>query len=384
MSRLQSFKAVSTFLASQPAVNPNRAKLRSRLQTACALLLLCGATAIASSAQTFATLFSFESTGGTTPMTGLVQGVNGRLYGTTSAGGTYSDGTVFQITSSGKLATLHSFDGADGQIPSALVLVTDGNFYGTTQFEAANGHGTVFKIAPAGTLTTIYSFCAQSNCTDGANPIAGLVQANGKFYGTTSTGGTFNDGTIFEITSAGKLTTLHSFDGADGQIPSALIEGTDGNFYGATQYEAAHGFGTAFQITPSGTLTTLYSFCSQTNCADGGNPVAGLVQATSGTFYGTAPNGGANSDGVVYSLTTGLSPFVESLPTTGKVGVTVIILGTNLTGSTSVSFNGTAAAFTVASATAIKAIVPTGATTGPLTVTTPTGKLTSNLAFRIT
>ena len=105
--------------------------------------------------------------------------------------GPTADGTVFKITPSGTLTTLHSFDGTDGANPYAgLVQATDGNFYGTTSSGGANGDGTVFKITPSGTLTTLYSFCSQSGCTDGANPDAGLVQAtNGNFYGTTLDGG---------------------------------------------------------------------------------------------------------------------------------------------------------------------------------------------------
>lgn len=321
---------------------------------------------------------------GASPIAGVIQAVNGILYGTTSSGGTYNSGTVFAITASGKLTTLHSFDGADGDLPSGLAQGLDGNFYGTTQHEAVNGFGTAFKITSAGTLTTLYDFCSQANCADGASPTFGLaLGANGTFYGTTSTGGEFDDGTVFSITSAGAFATLHSFDGADGDVPSALVLGTDGNFYGATQYEAMHGFGTIFEITPTGSLTTLYDFCALTNCADGGNPTGGLVQATNGSFYGTTPSGGTSGDGVVYSLATGLAPFVEIAPEAGKVGTSIAMLGSNLKGATSVAFNGTAATFTVVSPTVIKATVPGGATSGFVTVTTPRGKLSSNAIFRV-
>ncbi len=335
------------------------------------------------------TLYSFctqaNCADGASPIAGVIQAVNGILYGTTSAGGTYDSGTVFAITPSGQLTTLHSFDGADGDLPSGLVQGPDGNFYGTTQHEAANGFGTVFKITPAGALTTLYDFCSQANCTDGASPAASLaVNTDGKFYGTTSTGGEFDDGTVFSMTSSGQFAALHSFDGADGNIPSGLVLATDGNFYGVTQDEAMHGFGTIFEVTPSGSLTTLYDFCALTNCDDGGNPSGGLAQATNGRFYGTTPSGGTDGDGVVYSLATGLAPFVEVDPVAGRVGTRVAILGSNLGGATGVSFNGTTAAFTVVSSTIIKATVPTGATSGSVTVTTPSGKLTSNVIFRVT
>jgi uncharacterized repeat protein (TIGR03803 family) len=240
-------------------------------------------------------------------------------------------------------------------------------------------------MTPAGTLTTLYSFCSKSLCTDGSYPYAGLVQGtDGNFYGTTETGGAhINYGTVYKVTPSGTLTTLYSFCGCNpstpGQIPlAALIQATDGNFYGTT-YNGYGVYGTVFKITSGGTLTTLHSF----DYTDGASLYGGLVQATNGTFYGATNNGGAYSDGTVFSLSVGLGPFVETLPTFGKEGATIIILGTNLTGATKVSFNGTAAKFMVVSDTEMHATVPPGAKTGTLEVTTPEGTLKSNLIFRV-
>jgi len=163
----------------------------------------------------------------------------------------------------------------------------------------------------------------------------------------------------------------------------ALTQATDGNLYGIMDIGGAHGYGTIFRITTAGSLTTLYSFCSQSGCADGEYPEGGLVQDTNGTLYGTAADGGANGDGTVFSLSVGLSPFVETLPVSGKSGATIKILGTNLTGATSVTFNGTAATFTVSSSNFITATVPTGATTGTVQVVTPSGTLSSSVSFRV-
>jgi uncharacterized repeat protein (TIGR03803 family) len=354
------------------------------------------------------TLYSFCSQGvypecadGDNPEAGLVQTTNGYLYGTTSGGGAHNGGTVFKITPSGALTTLYSFcaqsNCTDGSYPYAgLVQAADGNLYGTTSGGGAHNGGTVFKITPSGALTTPYSFCAQSNCTDGSYPYAGLVQAtNGYLYGTTSGGGAHNRGTVFKITPSGALTTLHSFcpesGCADGAAPYVgLVQGTDGNFYGITDYGGANacaygvgGCGTIFRITPSGTLTTLYTFCSQTNCTDGGYP-AGLVQATNGDLYGATTEDGTNRGyGTVFGLYVGLTPFVETQPTSGGVGATVKILGTSLTGATGVSFNGAAAVFTVVSPSLITTTVPAGATTGEVQVVTPSGTLSSNLPFRV-
>jgi uncharacterized repeat protein (TIGR03803 family) len=192
-------------------------------------------------------------------------------------------------------------------------------------------------------------------------------------------------GTIFKITPTGTLTTLHSFDAIDGEVPeAALVQGSDGNFYGTTSRGGGNNGGTAFKITPAGTLTTLYNFCTQyPSCGDGQDPVASLVQDTSGVFYGTTELGGADAAGTIFSLSVGLHPFVETQPTSGKVGKAVKILGTNLTGSTSVTFNGTAATFTVVSSSEITTTVPTGATTGKIKVTTPRRTLTSNVSFRV-
>jgi uncharacterized repeat protein (TIGR03803 family) len=252
-------------------------------------------------------------------------------------------------------------------------------------------------------LTTLYSFCSHAGCTDGANPFAGLVQAtNGDLYGATGAGGIGASvcapgqltpvggcGTLFKITPSGTLATLYSFcsqgECTDGMYPlAALIQGTDGYLYGTTSGGGANGEGTIFKITPSGKLTALYSLCSQSGCSDGASPQAALIQATNGDLYGTTMSGGAATYyGTVFSLSIGLGPFVEAQTTSGRVGAAVKILGTDLTGATSVTFNGTAATFTVVSPSLITTTVPTGATTGKVEVVTPGGTLSSNLVFRV-
>jgi uncharacterized repeat protein (TIGR03803 family) len=364
------------------------------------------------------TLYSFCSKGGEKCTDGarpstLVQGTDGSFYGTTAVGGTGDDnlaGTVFKITTSGKLTTLYNFCAggypcADGESPEGgLVLGTDGKFYGTTFGGGANRfYGTVFSITAGGTLTTLYSFCSQysnGDCQDGDEPKAGLVQGtDGNLYGTTESGGNPGGGTVFKITPSGALTVLYNFCSKgrdpcpDGEEPVAgLVEGTDGNFYGTTEEGGINGgncdigCGTIFRVTPKGELTTLHDLCSQggSECTDGDYPFSGLVQYTSGTFYGTAGGGAYDGGlGVVYSLSVGLGPFVATEATYGKVGTAVKILGTNLTGATSVTFNGTAATFTVKSKSEITTTVPTGATTGTVQVVTPGGTLSSNVPFRV-
>ena len=357
--------------------------------TSCALG--CGTIFKITPSGTLMTLHSFCSdtncVDGTLPYAGLVQGTDGSFYGTTQAGGTSGFGTVFKITAGGTLTTLHSFDFTDGSYPfTGLIQAADGSFYGTTFQGGANscfaagtnvGCGTVFKITSAGQLTTVYNFCAETNCIDGWAPYGALVQAtDGKFYGTTYEGGT---GTVFKMTSTGTLTTLYSFTAADGAPEAGLAQGTDGSFYGTSCCGGSNGDGIVFKISSAGTFTTLYNFDS----THGAFPYSTLVQATDGKFYGTTGEGGSDGEGTVFSLGVGLKPFVEMQPTSGPVGLAVRILGNNLTGATSVTFNGVPAKFTIVSPSFITTTVPDGATTGSIQVTTPSGTLKSNVPFRI-
>src|SRR5579872_1171284 len=364
--------------------------------------IYCGGTVFKLTAKgRLTSLYSFCSQSGCTdgfdPRGVLVQTPDGNFYGTTAGGGAYGYGTVFKITPKGNLTTIHSFCrsgwpcSVDGDGPTAgLIQASDGYLYGTTNYGGISGCpfrdgcGTFFQITPKGKLTTLYHFCSLSDCSDGGNPSAALVQAaDGDFYGTTQYGGPSNDGTVFKITSTGMLTTLYSFCSqsscSDGEWPiAALIQATDGNLYGTTNGGGSYFWGSLFTITPAGILTTLHSF----DHTDGAYPyVAAPVQATNGTLYGATVTGGLNGDGTLYSLTLDLGPFVKTQTASGKVGSTVKILGTDMTGATSVIFNGIAATFTVVSSSLIKATVPPCATTGLVTVTTPGGILTSNQQF---
>lgn len=345
-------------------------------------------------AGTETTVYGFSGTDGALPEAGLTLGTDGNFYGTTSSGGLNDGGTVFKITPAGTLTTLHNFDFSDGNNPSsALVQASNGDFYGTTLFSGgAGGGGTVFKITAAGSLTTLHNFCSKPNCADGEFPDGTLIQAaNGDLYGTTSAGGSVsgcnnaNCGTLFSISQAGKLTTLYNFcsesncfDG--GQPVVGLVQGTDGDFYGATTCCGANNDGTVFKINSAGKFTLLHTF----DATDGASPNGGLMQDTNGTFYGTTATAGTGGYGTVFSLSTGLGAFVKTSPSSGAVGASVIILGNNLTGATSVSFNGTAAAFSVVSDSEIETTVPAGASTGAVKVVVGKKTLNSNTRFRVT
>jgi len=238
----------------------------------------------------------------------LVQGVDGNFYGTTQYGGANCNngnrtgcGVVFKVSPTGKVTRLYSFcslaNCADGYYPLASLVQANGKLHGTTSAggsSALSGCGTVFEIAPTGKLTTLHTF----NVGDACKPEAGLIQAaNGNFYGTTNGGGLQGGGTVFEMTPSGQLRALYVFCSTtsceDGFRPMAgLVQATDGNLYGTTSQDGHNctanlGCGTVFKITPAGHLSTLYSFCSFSDCADGQNPVASLIQATNGNFYGT-------------------------------------------------------------------------------------------------
>ncbi len=334
---------------------------------------------------------------GAGPSSALIQGTNGNFYGTTYGGGANGLGTIFEITPEGALTTLYSFCSqggpdvcSDGGYPTAgLVQASDGNFYGVTGkggiclqdpcYPYDNG-GTIFQLTAGGQYTVLYSFCSQPNCADGANPSTSLIQGtDGNLYGTTYDGGSDVAGTTFKISLSGQFTQL---DGSGFFYPNGLIQGTDGNFYGTEANDGTDNSGAVFQMTPTGALTLEYSFC---NCgADGGAPAAAVFQATNGTFYGTTSAGtGTSGDGTVYSVSMGLVPFVEAVPAVGEVGNKITILGTELAGVSSVTFNGISATFTQESDTEIIAKVPKKATTGPIEVVVPSGTLSSNVVFQV-
>jgi uncharacterized repeat protein (TIGR03803 family) len=256
---------------------------------------------------------------GALPQAGLIQANDGNFYGTTFLGGMHNKGTVFQITPAGVETVLHSFSGdngvansTDGAEPIAdLIQGTDGNLYGTTEFGGADDLGTVFKITTGGVETQVYSFVRGA---DGEFPKAGVIQASdGNFYGTTHAGGTTGGGTVYRISATGVETVLYSFNqsslSTDGFAPlSRLLEGSDGNFYGTTDAGGISDPGTVFKITPDGIETVLYSFNSGNGSTDGTFPQAGLIQDASGNFYGTTYNGGLNALGSVFKLTNVITP----------------------------------------------------------------------------
>jgi uncharacterized repeat protein (TIGR03803 family) len=237
--------------------------------------------------------------------------------------------TFFALGRAQELTVLGAFNNSNSAAPTGLIRGTDGNMYGTCTGGSA-GAGIVYEMsppgefAPQGSLTYLYVFGGGGATNDGASPTAGLVEGpvpvsapvvNGgiqfspvlSFYGTTSGGGSAGKGTIYEITSQGGMTILHSFgDGSvvhDGAVPySSLVMGVDGNFYGTTSQGGSAGKGTVFKITPAGVLTLLHSFGDGSFPNDGASAREGLVQDTQGNFYGTTYNGGKSNQGTVFEI----------------------------------------------------------------------------------
>jgi uncharacterized repeat protein (TIGR03803 family) len=374
----------------------------------------------------FTTVHAFHT--GQEVNAGLTLGTDGQYYGVTTTGGTYGHGTVFKMTQNGTMTPLYSFHGGtDGGNPTAAPIESQaGDFYGTT--EGRSGKGSVYKITRYGDFTLLHTF---TGTPDGAHPYGPLVQGKDYFfYGTTELGGSQNAGTIFRVNRSGEFKVVYNFDYTHGAYPFAgLIQANDGNYYGVTGYGGSLSEGTVFKMTPDYRVSVLHSFLRGN---DGGVPMGGLVQATDGKLYGTASGYGTADGGVLFRITTagtykvlhnftqntgifptdaliqhtngvlygmtetggvpgavgtfysldlGLNSFVTYLPTYGRAGALVQILGQGFTQDTTVSFNGVPASFTAVYPTYIRAFVPGGAITGPIVVQTPTASLVSDKVF---
>jgi len=382
---------------------------------------------------------------------GMTLRVDGHFVGAAIAGGTANRGTLFEITQTGAMTVLYNFTGgADGAYPSAPILGPDGNFYGTATGNGnPSGCGTAYRFSSTGVggvFSLLHKFYKLP--ADGCLPLSLVLGTDGNLYGTTCYGGNSDFGTVFKMTTNGKTTLLHSFDGVDdGYCASNLTLGSDGNFYGTTRGNGPPYGGTIFKIAPDGTFTLLHSMSGN----DGAWLIAGLVQASDGNFYGAAEQGGTGTGttshcpnncgtlfkatpagaftvlhnfdfvdgywidstpfqhtsgvlygdtyggglydgpggycgffycGVLYTFDNNLPPFAALIPYEGKVGIPVEILGQGFTPSTTVSFNGApAGTVKVTNGTRLLAYVPSGATSGYVTVTTSSGTLTSKQPF---
>ncbi len=273
----------------------------------------------------YAVLYSFDHTfgGAYSPTAALIQGRDSFLYGTTQFGGILGDGCVFRISTNGTgFTVLHQF-GSAGEVKrpqSPLIQGLDGALYGTTTAGGtsaqggASGFGTVFKLNTDGTgEAVLHNFTGN----DGLYPYtAGLLQGkDGLLYGTTQQGGSVGGGTVFKLNPDGTgFVTLHNFgeSPADGQYPnSAMAQGNDGALYGTTEMGGISSFGVMFRLNTDGTrYEVLYQFGVKPG--DGKNPGAPLVRAADGGLFGTTKFGGANNLGAVFRLAPS-PPFLAAL-----------------------------------------------------------------------
>ena len=289
-------------------------------------------------------LHSFNGKNGFGPLAGLIRGPGGNLYGTTYLGGDTNRyalgcGTVFKLHANGTEKLLYQFPGTpDGWFPKGpLARDAAGNLYGTTQQGGAfgSGYGTIYKVDKTDTETVLYSF---TGGLDGCSPTGVVLDAAGNLLGATGGGGDPGNctgyGVIFKLDPEGNFTVLHSFGGGDGSGPGPLILDLQGNLYGTTQEGGAGdlclgGCGTVFELSPNRdgtwTETLLYSFCSLESCADGREPLAGLVRDDNGNLYGTTAFGGTSpcsgsGCGVVFEVGSGGTETVIHSFTGGRGG----------------------------------------------------------------
>ncbi|MBZ5663828.1 MAG: hypothetical protein LAO30_04430 [Acidobacteriia bacterium] len=370
-------------------------------------------------------IYFFQGPDGNSPQSGLSLGFDGNFYGATEWGGSSKVGTVFGYGGSG-LTSFHSFsDGSDGAYPWAtpiqapdgnvygitnngsnpgkiyrvtqsgafsiiatapsqtvapMILGSDGNLYGTTPNGGTFNEGTVFQLTLKGKLKIIHSF------NDGTNPSGPVMQGvDGKLYGTTTWGGTTGVGTVFVMTTGGGgYKVIHNFQGSDGTNPTAgLVQGSDKFLYGVASRGGANSVGTLFKVNTTGTsFADLHDFATATGDTPFGTPML----HTNGTIFGTTSHGGSQNPayGVLYSFTNGLKPFASIVVIwSGKVGTQVGIIGQGFSNATGVKFGTGAGTFTAVSDTYMIATVAAGATTGNVTVLEPGGNLTTPQVFKV-
>ncbi len=270
----------------------------------------------------FTSVHTFKEIDGKSPLnTKLIKASNGKIYGTTSRGGFYNDGVIFEYDYQlKKYSTLHHFDGALlGKNPSGgLIEASNGKLYGMTWMGGTSGDGILFEFdLTSNVMTKKVDF----NSTLGAKPNGALIEANnGKLYGLTTEGGILDRGVLFEYDYINDVFTKKvDFDIFFGEWPSgSMTEATNGKLYGITRAGGAFSFGTLFEYSiPADTLVTLEDFVGVSN---GAYPFEGPIQAANGKLYGLTSSGGGNNQGVLYEYNIQTSNFTRSVDITSITG----------------------------------------------------------------
>jgi uncharacterized repeat protein (TIGR03803 family) len=343
----------------------------------------------------FTDLHDFTGVNGDTePLYAPIQAADGNFYGTTGYN-PFSCGNVYQMTPAGVYKNLHTFSGSDCGPASSLIQASDGNLYGTLYNCSINGSGPgcVYKISPAGVFKEVYGFAFAT----GYAPCTGVIQGkDGKLYGATNQGGANNFGNIYNLTTAGVHTVLHDFVQATdascvdnvGRTNVNLLQVTDGNFYGVNGAYGPNGNGSIYKLTSAKVFT---AFLFPNPPVEGNLPLSTLIQHTNGLIYGTTPSGGSIpclpcSQGTFFKVSTGDVPFVKLEPSeqAGNVGAKVGMFGQGFSTASVVKFGGVAStSVTLEGTTYLTAVVPAGAHTGAVTVTTGATILTSSKTYKV-
>ncbi len=276
---------------------------------------------------TIATLHSFNGTDGQSPVAKLVLGSDGALYGVTEQGGAHAFGTLFKITAGGAFTKLVDFTGATGNargsVPNGLTAHPNGDLYGTTQAGGLNSSGTAFRLTTSGQITTLLDFSGNAGAAPGTQPTGSLALVGTELYGLTRTGGANDNGVIYKLSANGAYTQLTTFTGATGSVlgkspRSSLLAHSDGKLYGSTEFGGTFGQGTLFKIGTDGSnFTSLHAFAD----SDGSKPSGQLVEAANGSIWGTTASGGSEGIGTVFSITQSgaLTTRVHFTDTTGII-----------------------------------------------------------------
>jgi len=377
---------------------------------------------------------------------GLTLGSDGNFYGTCISGNPATGmGSIFRLTPGGVFTDLHDFTGANGDSLPVYppIQASDGNFYGVSGNEV-QVCGNIYKLTPAGVYTNLHTFvfnnseCHSSNlfqasdgnlygtlanCTltgsvgcvyristagvfkeihgfadaTGGNPCTGLIQGkDGKLYGATNQGAANGNGNIYKMTTAGVATDLHDFNNATDAScvnnvgpPVNMLQVADGSFYGVNPAYGPDGNGSIYKLTSANVFS---AFLFPNPPVDGNLPSSTLIQHTNGQVYGATPSGGGGTCfggacfGTFFSVATGDKPFVSLEPTekSGNVGASVGMFGQGFSSVSVVKFGGVAATSVTRSGTTyLTAVVPVGAHTGAVTVTTGTTTLTSPQTYKV-
>ena len=339
----------------------------------------------------------------------LLEASDGNFYGVTEFGGTFSAGTVYKIAGT-KVTTLYNFDGPHGSFPiGGLVQAADGALYGTTTAGGASNAGVIYKITTAGTLSVVLSFDSV-HTQDGYQAFAGLVAgSDGNLYGATIWGGQNGDGVIFQLTTDGTYSVLYSFDASSGDGAYATpMQHTSGKLFGMTKRGGTPGNGGIYSfdygIAPFASLVTTVGtvgkkigilgqgFSGTSSVTFNGIPAS--FHVISDTYLTTTVPSGETGFVTIYTgsgtLTSNhifkVTPKITSIaPTSGKAGDQVVISGTGLIQAETISVGGVGVTvYTVNSDSKLTFVVPAGAKTGKVAVTTPGGKASSSTVFTVT